>query len=162
MLIYSLIQKWLRRKNYFIIIETPSALDVEEFGQGAVRLMEFKINSTFPLVNKPLKELTFPEGVLLVGILRLGEMIIPHGESILLPNDSVFFLGLKDGINEVEQEWFSNHATFHKRAVIVGAGLLGRNLAILLEKAGFTVKVIEKDIERCEALAAQVDKTIVI
>ena len=25
------------------IIETPSALDVEEFGQGAVRLMEFKI-----------------------------------------------------------------------------------------------------------------------
>lgn len=144
------------------IIETPSALDVEEFGQGAVRLMEFKINSTFPLVNKPLKELTFPEGVLLVGILRLGEMIIPHGESILLPNDSVFFLGLKDGINEVEQEWFSNHATFHKRAVIVGAGLLGRNLAILLEKAGFTVKVIEKDIERCEALAAQVDKTIVI
>ena len=128
------------------IIETPSALDVEEFGQGA----------------KPLKELTFPEGVLLVGILRLGEMIIPHGESILLPNDSVFFLGLKDGINEVEQEWFSNHATFHKRAVIVGAGLLGRNLAILLEKAGFTVKVIEKDIERCEALAAQVDKTIVI
>ena len=113
------------------IIETPSALDVEEFGQGAVRLMEFKINSTFPLVNKPLKELTFPEGVLLVGILRLGEMIIPHGESILLPNDSVFFL-------------------------------LGRNLAILLEKAGFTVKVIEKDIERCEALAAQVDKTIVI
>ena len=40
------------------IIETPSALDVEEFGQGAVRLMEFKINSTFPLVNKPLKELT--------------------------------------------------------------------------------------------------------
>ena len=89
-------------------------------------------------------------------------MIIPHGESILLPNDSVFFLGLKDGINEVEQEWFSNHATFHKRAVIVGAGLLGRNLAILLEKAGFTVKVIEKDIERCEALAAQVDKTIVI
>ena len=144
------------------IIETPSALDVEEFGQGAVRLMEFKINSAFPLVNKPLKELTFPEGVLLVGILRLGEMIIPHGESILLPNDSVFFLGLKDGINEVEQEWFSNHATFHKRAVIVGAGLLGRNLAILLEKAGFTVKVIEKDIERCEALAAQVDKTIVI
>ena len=49
----------------------------------------------------------------------------------------------------------SNHATFHKRAVIVGAGLLGRNLAILLEKAGFTVKVIEKDIERCEALAAK-------
>ena len=144
------------------IIETPSALDVEEFGQGSVRLIEFKINSTFPLINKPLKELTFPEGVLLVGILRLGEMIIPHGESILLPNDSVFFLGLKDGVDAVEQQWFSNHAAFHKRAIIIGAGLLGRNLAVLLEKSGFTVKVIEKNIERCEALAAQVDKAIII
>ena len=144
------------------IIETPSALDVEEFGQGSVRLIEFKINSTFPLINKPLKELTFPEGVLLVGILRLGEMIIPHGESILLPNDSVFFLGLKDGVDAVEQQWFSNHAAFHKRAINIGAGLLGRNLAVLLEKSGFTVKVIEKDIERCEALAAQVDKAIII
>ena len=144
------------------IIETPSALDVEEFGQGSVRLIEFKINSTFPLINKPLKELTFPEGVLLVGILRLGEMIIPHGESILLPNDSVFFLGLKDGVDAVEQQWFSNHAAFHKRAIIIGAGLLGSNLAVLLEKSGFTVKVIEKDIERCEALAAQVDKAIII
>ena len=144
------------------IIETPSALDVEEFGQGSVRLIEFKINSTFPLINKPLKELTFPEGVLLVGILRLGEMIIPHGESILLPNDSVFFLGLKDGVDAVEQQWFSNHAAFHKRAIIIGAGLLGRNLAVLLEKSGFTVKGIEKDIERCEALAAQVDKAIII
>lgn len=144
------------------IIETPSALDVEEFGQGSVRLIEFKINSTFPLINKPLKELTFPEGVLLVGILRLGEMIIPHGESILLPNDSVFFLGLKDGVDAVEQQWFSNHEAFHKRAIIIGAGLLGRNLAVLLEKSGFTVKVIEKDIERCEALAAQVDKAIII
>ena len=144
------------------IIETPSALDVEEFGQGSVRLIEFKINSTFPLINKPLKELTFPEGVLLVGILRLGEMIIPHGESILLPNDSVFFLGLKDGVDAVEQQWFSNHAAFHKRAIIIGAGLLGRNLAVLLEKSGFTVKVIQKDIERCEALAAQVDKAIII
>ena len=144
------------------IIETPSALDVEEFGQGSVRLIEFKINSTFPLINKPLKELTFPEGVLLVGLVRLGEMIIPHGESILLPNDSVFFLGLKDGVDAVEQQWFSNHAAFHKRAIIIGAGLLGRNLAVLLEKSGFTVKVIEKDIERCEALAAQVDKAIII
>ena len=80
----------------------------------------------------------------MVGILRLGEMIIPHGESILLPNDSVFFLGLKDGINEVEQEWFSNHATFHKRAVIVGAGLLGRNLAILLEKQDLPLRLLRR------------------
>ena len=142
------------------ILETPSAIDVEEFGQGAVRLMEFKLNNEFPLLGQPLKEIRFPEGVLLVGILRYGEMIIPHGESRLQADDSVFFLGLKESVSEVENLWFHNYNTFYKRAVIIGAGLLGRNLTVLLEKAGFSVKVIEKDC--CENLANQVDKAMVI
>jgi len=144
------------------ILETPSAIDVEDFGQGAVRLMEFKITDDIPLIGKPLKEIKFPEGVLLVGVLRYGEMIIPHGESILQPDDSVFFLGLKEAVEEVESLWFHNHNTFYKRAVIIGAGLLGRNLTVLLEQAGFSVKVIEKNFDRCEQLANLVDKTIVI
>lgn len=144
------------------ILETPSAIDVEEFGQGAVRLMEFKLNNEFPLLGQPLKEIRFPEGVLLVGILRYGEMIIPHGESRLQADDSVFFLGLKESVSEVENLWFHNYNTFYKRAVIIGAGLLGRNLTVLLEKAGFSVKVIEKDFDRCENLANQVDKAMVI
>ena len=144
------------------ILETPSAIDVEEFGQGAVRLMEFKLNNEFPLLEQPLKEIRFPEGVLLVGILRYGEMIIPHGESRLQADDSVFFLGLKESVSEVEKLWFHNYNTFYKRAVIIGAGLLGRNLTVLLEKAGFSVKVIEKDFDRCENLANQVDKAMVI
>ena len=57
--------------------------------------MEFKITDDIPLIGQPLKEIKFREGVLLVGVLRYGEMIIPHGESILQVDDSVFFLGLK-------------------------------------------------------------------
>ncbi|SNV63542.1 Trk system potassium transporter TrkA [Veillonella rodentium] len=144
------------------ILETPSAIDVEEFGQGAVRLMEFKLNDEVPIVGRTLKDIQFPEGVLLVGILRYGEMIIPHGESQLQSGDSVFFLGLKEGIETVENQWFHNHTTFYKRAVIIGAGLLGRNLTVLLEQAGFSVKIIEKNFERCEQLAAQVDRAMVI
>ena len=139
------------------ILETPSAIDVEEFGQGSVRLMEFKITDDIPLI-----EIKFPEGVLLVGVLRYGEMIIPHGESVLQVDDSVFFLGLKESVEEVENLWFHNHTTFYKRAVIIGAGLLGRNLTVLLEQAGFSVKVIEKDFNRCEKLANLVDKSMVI
>jgi len=144
------------------ILETPSAIDVEDFGQGTVRLMEFKLTEEFPLLGQPLKEIRFPEGVLLVGILRYGEMIIPHGESILQADDSVFFLGLKESVEEVENLWFHNYNAFYKRAVIIGAGLLGRNLTVLLERAGFSVKVIEKNLERCEKLANLVDKAMVI
>ena len=62
----------------------------------------------------------------------------------------------------MENLWFHNYNAFYKRAVIIGAGLLGRNLTVLLEHAGFSVKVIEKNLERCEKLANLVDKAMVI
>ena len=83
-------------------------------------------------------------------------------QELLQADDSVFFLGLKESVEEVENLWFHNHNTFYKRAVIIGAGLLGRNLTVLLEQAGFSVKVIEKDLDRCEKLANLVDKSMVI
>ena len=69
---------------------------------------------------------------------------------------------LKESVEEVERTWFHNNDTYNKRATVVGAGLIGRNLSILLEQAGFSVKVIEKDYERCELLASQLDKALVI
>ncbi len=74
---------------------------------GIIKLSEVK--GDVMIIGQPLKEIQFPEGVLLVGVLRYGEMIIPHGESILQPDDSVFFLGLKEAVEEVESLWFHNH-----------------------------------------------------
>ena len=71
-------------------------------------------------------------------------------------------MGLKESVEEVENLWFHNYNAFYKRAVIIGAGLLGRNLTVLLERAGFSVKVIEKNLDRCEKLANLVDKAMVI
>ena len=93
--------------------------------------------------------------------MRGGEMIIPHGESTLEYMDNVFFLGATDSIDTVE-EWLHETTRPTQRVVIIGAGLIGRNLTLLLEKDGYDVKVIEKDIERCEQLAAMVDRSIVI
>ena len=51
----SSILKWLQLKSYYKILETPSAIDVEEFGQGAVRLMEFKLNNEFSSIRTATK-----------------------------------------------------------------------------------------------------------
>lgn len=145
------------------VLQTPAALDVEDFASGAVRLMEFKVSEDIPYVGKKLRDIRFPAGVLIVGILRNGEMIIPHGESQLLPYDKVFILGAKDSMTEVTREFHEENMGLRtKRVVLVGAGLIGCNLAILLERAGFIVKVIEKDLKRCEYLANLVDNTMVI
>lgn len=148
-------------QEIFKILKTPAALDVEDFASGAVRLVEFKIRYDSNMIGIPLKYLTLPNNVLVVGIMRSGEMIIPNGDSTIEYMDNVFFLGAAEGIHEIEG-WLQESSRPPRRIVIIGAGLIGRNLTIMLEEAGYTVKVIEKSLERCEQLATMVNKTIVI
>ncbi len=148
-------------QEIYKILKTPAALDVEEFASGAVRLVEFKIRNNTDIMGIPLRSLELPPNVLVVGIMRGGEMIIPHGNSTLEYMDNVFFLGATESIDSVE-DWLHETTRPTQRVVIIGAGLIGRNLTLLLEKDGYDVKVIEKDIERCEQLAAIVDRSIVI
>ena len=144
------------------VLQTPAALDVEDYASGAVRLMEFKMRHNVAYCGQTLKDITFPPSVLVVGILRNGEMIIPHGNSPLQAGDNVFFLGARDSIADIAKDFHELDRRAIKRVVLIGAGLIGRNLAILLAESGYIVKVIEKDMARCEQLAAMNDKVMVI
>ena len=147
-------------QEIYKVLKTPAALDVEDFASGAVRLVEFKIRNNLHVTGIPLRKLELPPNVLIVGIMRGGE-IIPHGESTLEYLDNVFFLGAKESIDKVEV-WLNEVSRPTQRVVIIGAGLIGRNLTLLLEADGYDVKVIEKDLDRCEQLAALVNRSIVI
>lgn len=148
-------------QEIYKILKTPAALDVEDFASGAVRLVEFKIRNNLHVTGIPLRKLELPPNVLIVGIMRGSDMIIPHGKSTLEYLDNVFFLGAKESIDKVEV-WLNEVSRPTQRVVIIGAGLIGRHLTLLLEADGYDVKVIEKDLDRCEQLAALVSRSIVI
>lgn len=143
------------------ILKTPAALDVEDFAGGKVRLLEVKVRQHSPYSGVPLRNLPLPENVLVAGILRKDKMIIPLGSDTVEDNDSVFFLGEKDSICGLESKFIQTRSKV-ERILIIGAGRIGRNLALLMESSGYTVKVIERDKRRCEDLAKVTDKTMVI
>ncbi len=143
------------------ILKTPAALDVEDFAGGKVRLLEVKVRQNSPFSGVPLRDLPLPENVLIAGILRKDRMIIPIGSDSVEDNDSVFFLGEKDAICRLETHFVQRRSKV-ERILIIGAGRIGRNLALLMEEGGYKVKVIEKDRRRCEELAKVVDDTLVI
>jgi len=134
------------------ILMIPSALEVEDFADGKVRLLELKIRSESPMVNTPLADLELPNNVLIAGILRRNKIIIPNGRDILLPHDNVFLVGDPKSLEMIQDE-FADVLDPVKQVMIIGAGRIGRNLAVILEKAGIAVKVIDKDQERCQELA---------
>ena len=139
------------------ILSIPAALDVEDFANARIRLLEVRIRPDSAIIDIPISDLDFGPNVLIAGILRLGKMIIPHGYDELKPYDNVFFVGDPVAIKEVGNR-FRDTLTPVNRVVIIGAGRVGRNLATLLETQGMSVKVIDKDPDRCHLLAKSLKK----
>jgi len=119
------------------------------------------LRANSPFANVPLKNLTLPPSILVVGILRQDKMIIPNGNDILLQDDHVFFIGGHDAIIDFENN-FINKRSKVERVMVIGAGRVGRNLAVLLEQNGISVKIIDRDPERCDAAAYLLNQGIVL
>ena len=144
------------------ILMTPAALNVEDFAQGKVRLFETRIRRRSVIARKSLKDLKLPHGVLAGLIFRDHRMIIPHGDDMFLPGDNAYFIGLPDRIEEFSQSLVPSDTHKLKRAAIIGAGRTGRGLALLLERQGVQVKVIDRNRERCEMLAEKLTTGLAI
>lgn len=145
------------------ILMTPSALNVEDFAEGKVRLMETKLGPRSPLLHIPLKDLRLPQSVLIAMIFRDHRMIIPHGNDVLLPLDNVYFLGNPETVAELPQNvGAANYQHRIRRALIIGAGRTGQILAPMLEEQGISVKVIDNDRDHCRLVASRLKKGIVL
>ena len=142
------------------VVSTPFALDVEDFAEGEICMVETKIKENSLYINTPLHSLNMPENLLITGILRKNNLIIPRGNDMLLPNDNVFFIGLKDTIEKIEEN-LDTKVPKIKRALIIGAGRIARYLVPILEKQDISIKVIDKNLSRCEEMA-NVSKNVMI
>ena len=143
------------------ILMTPSALNVDDFAEGKVRMFEAKLKENSPFAGIPLKDLKIPQDILVAMLFRKNKMIIPRGNDMLLPGDNVYFVGKQEAILNFEPN-FSNTYDKLEKVLIIGAGRTGRFLAPMLANQGLTVKVIEKNPERCQMLSSILDKGLVL
>lgn len=80
-----------------IIEEEASFMDfmnLYSFEKGKLALIRVDLPDNAPVVNKKVLELQLPPQSVLVSIVRGEQVIIPKGETILLPNDYVIALTL--------------------------------------------------------------------
>ena len=56
---------------------------------GKAEALEFKVSSNFKMVNIPIKDLKIKAGILIAGIIRNKEVVIPTGNDVILPDDEV-------------------------------------------------------------------------
>lgn len=77
-------------------------ISVAPLREEQAEVIEAEALETSDIVNTPLSEVNFPVGAILGAILREGEIIIPEGNTIVLPHDRLIIFALQNVINKLE------------------------------------------------------------
>ena len=59
--------------------------------------------STSELVGAPLRKISMPKGSLVVGVVRDQEIIVPSGETVIVPNDRVIIFAQRETVPKIEK-----------------------------------------------------------
>jgi trk system potassium uptake protein TrkA len=84
-------------------IRKGKVLSVNTLREDEAETMEAQALPTSAIVNKPLKKIRFPKDAIIGAIVRGGEVIIPGGEEIILPDDKVVIFYLSRSLKKVEK-----------------------------------------------------------
>ena len=155
------IAKSIQRK-----LEAPGALDSVPFAENKIRLLEILIKDDCKLINIKLNELSKKNPKLeanIVGISRDDKFFIPKKTDSVCKKDKIYVIINSSQMQET-LEAFGHNEKISKKILIVGGGNIGFNLAKNLEETLDTVrvKIVEKNKERAEFLATQLNDTIII
>src|SRR5690554_304248 len=145
----------LAAQEIFRLVEVPMATDMEYFADGRLSMVGIKVEDNMAISGKSIRELSLDK-LTVVAISREGKILIPSGNTLLLPKDKVFVVGETAGFHNLNG-LIKSHASKFNRIVIAGGGLITQYLVRLLRnrKNRPEIKIIEKSQEKCENLAGE-------
>lgn len=144
------------------VIGTPEALDAEVFADGAIRLVEYRLEPGSAMIGR-LGSQHLPHGSLVVAVRRGDTLFIPRGDSVLAAGDRAIIMGTPEALQDVRRRVFPAAVARRQRVTIIGGGDVGLRLAERLESSSeVDVTVIERDPARGELLAARLRRSLVL
>jgi len=155
------IAKSIQRK-----LEAPGALDNVPFADNKIRLLEISVNKSCPLINIKLNELTkkFPKlEANILGVIRKDKFIILKKNDVLQENDKAYVI-INSSQMQLTLSAFGHNEKISNKILIIGGGNIGFNLAKNIEQSfeSVRIKIIEKNKDRAEYIASELNNSIVI
>ena len=139
----------------------PGAVNVDTFADDAIEVAEVVLDEGSPAVGQALKDVRLPPESLVVGVVRHGEALVPRGGTVLQKRDHILLISGQQRISEVVGAVATDTAPV-RDVTIYGGGRIGLRLALALEKAGMSVRIIERDEARARYVASQLRRGFVL
>ena len=150
-------------KEIHDILKFPSAVNIESFSARRIEMVELMLKSDCPMNGMALYELRrqYSSKFLICAVQRNGEVHIPGGSFRLEEGDRIALTASPAEI----QKLLRRLGILQKQAknvMILGAGNTAFYLAKLLIANGSSVKIIEKDEERCREICEQLPEAVIL
>jgi len=85
-------------------IRKGKVLSVATLREEDAEVIETVALETSDIVNRPIRSVKFPKGAIIGAIVRGGDVIIPGGNDVILPEDRVVIFALQSAIPKVEKK----------------------------------------------------------
>ncbi|MEJ6625781.1 MAG: Trk system potassium transporter TrkA [Flavobacteriaceae bacterium] len=148
------------------LLDQSAFSDSYEFENGALTLLGTTLEELVPFVGKTVKEAAqiFPDiHFMPIALQRKGTQytIIPRGDTQFEANDLVYFITLKEGVEELYKLTGRNKEVI-KNVMILGGGKIGYSTAKTLADKKFNVILVEQNKNKAFELADQLPDVMVI
>lgn len=145
------------------LLKFPSAIKIDTFAKGRVELLKFKIETGSKLHNYMIMDIAnrLHCEVLVCAIERGDEVLIPNGSFVLQQKDIVSIVASPKKASEFFKK-IGVETNQVKNTMIVGGGDITYYLTKQLLSMGISVKIIERNKERCEMLSELLPRAIII
>ena len=145
------------------LLNNTVATEFFDFSGGLLTMYLIRLEADSPVVSHSVKELQLLYSTLevrIVAILRNGMTIIPHADTVLQQGDLAYLISRSNQMERIKQVAGKTDVAI-KKAMIVGAGRVGRYAAMTLEDR-MRITLFEESRPRCEEVSALLHNTLVI
>lgn len=136
------------------VLRFPRALKIEPFAKGKVELIKFRLRKDSPLIGMTVKEMAakYHADLLVCTIERGEEAHIANGDFRFEERDVISIVAATKNAREFFVKIKHNENPI-KSALVVGGGVITQYLCEILERSGIHLRIMEKDLKRCEELS---------
>jgi len=145
------------------LLRVPSAFSVETFARGLVEMIGFPVKESDGLAGIPLFEYNkrHPNGVLMCAAIRGEDVYVPNGSFVPQVGDKAYIIG-SPGEAARFFRTLGRDSNKIRRITVLGGSKIATYLTWAVEKVGMKVRIVERDEERCLALADKLPGSIII
>ena len=134
-----------------------------DFSGGLLTMYVIRLDAGSPVSGHNVKELTqlHPDlQVRVVALLRNGNTIIPHSDTVFQGGDLAYIIGRANQMEAINRV-VGKQTVSIRNTMIAGGGRIGRYAAMTLQDK-MRITLIEEDRRRAEELSALLDDTLII